>query len=34
VRDAFTPPDAAWRRGVVEHAVTIQRQVLDGLAAW
>ena len=34
VRDAFTPPDAAWRRGVVDHAVTIQRQVLDGLAAW
>ena len=34
VRDAFTPPDPGWRRGVVEHAVSIQRQALAGMAAW
>jgi hypothetical protein len=34
VRDAFTPPDPAWRRGVVAHAVAIQLQGLAGLAAW
>lgn len=34
VRDAFTPPDPAWRRGVVAHATDIQLQGLAGLAAW
>jgi hypothetical protein len=34
VRDAFTPPDPAWRRGVVEHAIAIQRAGLAGLADW
>jgi hypothetical protein len=34
VRDAFTPPDAAWRRGVVTHALEIQLQALAGVAAW
>ena len=34
VRDAFTPTDPAWRRGVVAHASRIQQQALDGLAAW
>ncbi len=34
VRDAFTPTDAAWRRGVVEHATRIQQQALAGMAAW
>lgn len=34
VRDAFTPPDAAWRRGVVAHATEIQLQGLAGVAAW
>ena len=34
VRNAFTPPDPAWRRGVVEHAVAIQRQALAGMADW
>ena len=34
VGDAFTPPDPAWRRGVVGHAIEIQLQGLAGLAAW
>ena len=34
VRDSFTPPEAAWRRSIVAHARTIQRQGLEGLAAW
>ncbi|MGO4395360.1 M14 family metallopeptidase [Variovorax sp. M-6] len=34
VRDAFTPPDPAWRRGVVAHATEIQLQGLAGVAAW
>lgn len=34
VRDAFTPPDPAWRRSIVEHARAIQLRGLEGLAAW
>jgi hypothetical protein len=34
VGDAFTPPDPAWRGGVVKHAIEIQLQGLAGLAAW
>ena len=34
VGDAFTPPDPAWRRGVVGHATEIQLRGLAGLAAW
>ena len=34
VRDSFTPPEADWRRSIVGHARRIQRQALDGLAAW
>ena len=34
VGDAFTPPDPAWRRGVIGHATEIQLQGRAGLAAW
>ena len=34
VRDAFTPTDPAWRRGIVAHARQIQLQLLDGVTAW
>jgi hypothetical protein len=33
-RDAFTPPDPAWRRGVAAHATEIQLQGLQGVVAW
>lgn len=33
-RDAFTPPDPVWRRGVAAHATEIQLQGLRGVAAW
>jgi len=34
VRDAFCPPDPAWRAGVIASAREIQRSALAGVAAW
>jgi len=34
VRDAFCPPDPAWRSGVIASAREIQRMALKGVAAW